>query len=100
MITTIKRLLHQTKALSSIQIQDFCHKNKEISSNKNVMTQFSIILDNTWEEFTTKEKLDKLLKNEKLVGIKNNFFIDKMEDQKLKKLIKTCKRAKKNVEIC
>ena len=47
MITTIKRLLHQTKARSSLQIQDFCHKNKEIGSNKNVMTQFSIILDNT-----------------------------------------------------
>lgn len=46
------------------------------------------------QEFIAKEEIGKLLQNGKLAGITNNFLIDKMEDQKLKKLIKTYNRPK------
>lgn len=46
------------------------------------------------QKFIAKEEIGKLLQNGKLAGITNNFLIDKMEDQKLKKLIKTYNRPK------
>ena len=68
------------------QIQDLCEegKNKGYSEGAN-----DPILESISEEFSVKEKVGSPLKNSKLTGIINNLLIEKLDEQKLKKLGKT-----------
>ena len=68
------------------QIQDLCEEgeNKGYSEGAN-----DPILESISEEFSVKEKVGSPLKNSKLAGIINNLLIEKLDEEKLKKLVKT-----------
>ena len=65
------------------QIQDLCEEgeNKGYSEGANDPS--------ISEEFSVKEEVGSSLKNSKLAGIINNLFIEKLDEEKLKKLVKT-----------
>ena len=47
------------------------------------------ILESISQEFSVKEEVRSPLKNSKLAGIMNNLFIEKLDEEKLEKLVKT-----------
>ena len=67
------------------QIQNLCEEgeNKGYSEGEN-----DPILESISEEFSVKEEVGSPFKNSKLAGI-NNLFIEKLDEAKLKKLVKT-----------
>ena len=68
------------------QIQDLCQEgeDKGFSEGEN-----DPILERVSQEFSVKEEVGSPLKNSKLSGIINNLFIEKLDEEKLKKLVRT-----------
>lgn len=81
----------------SRQIQDLS-RNSRNQLYKNVSDP--IVVESVLQEFTVTKEIGKPLKNTKFAGIMNNFLTDKMDDEKLGKLIKAYNMPKKTVKIC
>ena len=81
----------------SRQIQDLS-RNSRNQLYKNVSDP--LVVESVLQEFTVTKEIGKPLKNTKFAGIMNNFLADKMEDEKLGKLIKAYNMPKKTVKIC
>ena len=82
----IEEVVTPDQGILSGQIRDLFQENQEISSIQNLT---DTILDGVSQEFTVKEDIVKPVKNTKLAGSINNFFIDKIKNEKLRKLLKT-----------
>ena len=67
------------------QIQDLCLEGEDKGSTVGVNEP---ILESISQEFTVKKEVGCLIKNAKLAGIINNLFIETMDEEKLKKLVK------------
>ena len=81
----------------SRQIQDLSRNSRNLLY-KNVSDP--IVVESVLQEFTVTKEIGKPLKNTKFAGIMNNFLTDKMDDEKLGKLIKAYNMPKKTVKIC
>lgn len=81
----------------SRQIQDLS-RNSRNQLYKNVSDP--LVVESVLQEFTVTKEIGKPLKNTKFAGIMNNFLADKMEDEKVGKLIKAYNMPKKTVKIC
>ena len=81
----------------SRQIQDLS-RNSRNQLYKNVSDP--LVVESVLQEFTVTKEIGKPLKNTKFAGIMNNFLTDKMDDEKLGKLIKAYNMPKKTVKIC
>ena len=82
----IEEVVTPDQGILSGQIGDLFQENQEISSIQNLT---DTILDGVSQEFTLKEDIVKSVKNTKLAGSINNFFIDRIRNEKLRKLLKT-----------
>ena len=82
----IEEVVTPDQGILSGQIRDLFQENQGISSIQNLT---DTILDGVSQEFTVKEDIVKPVKNTKLAGSINNFFIDKIKNEKLRKLLKT-----------
>ena len=82
----IEEVVTPDQGILSGQIGDLFQENQEISSIQNLT---DTILDGVLQEFTLKEDIVKSVKNTKLAGSINNFFIDRIRNEKLRKLLKT-----------
>ena len=81
----IEEVVMPDQGTLSREIQNLFQENQEISSIQNLIDP---ILDSISQEFTVKEDIAKRVKSAKLAGSINNFFIDKIKNEKLRKLIK------------
>ena len=79
----------------SRQIQDLS-RNSRNQLYKNVSDP--TVVESVLQEFTVTKEIGKPLKNTKFAGIMNNFLTDKMDDEKLGKLIKAYNMPKKNCQ--
>ena len=68
------------------QIQDLCQEGEDKGYSEGAIDP---ILESISQQFLVKEEVGSPLKNFKLSGIINNLFIEKMDEKKLKKLVKT-----------
>ena len=68
------------------QIQDLCQEGEDKGYFGGANDP---ILESISQEFSVKEEVGNTLKNPKLAGIINHLFIEKMDEKKLKKLVKT-----------
>ena len=82
----IEEVVMPDQGTLSREIQNLFQENQEISS---IQSLIDPILDSISQEFTVKEDIAKCVKSAKLAGGINNFFIDKIKNEKLRKLIKT-----------
>ena len=68
------------------QIQDLCQEGEDKGCSEGANEP---ILESISQQFLVKEEVGSPLKNSKLAGIINNLFIEKLDEEKLKKLVKT-----------
>ena len=68
------------------QIQDLCQEGEDKGYTEGANDP---ILESISQEFMVKQEVGNPLKNSKLAGIINNLFIEKLDEKKLKKLVKT-----------
>ena len=68
------------------QIQDPCQEGEDKGYTEGANDP---ILESISQEFMVKQEVGNPLKNSKLAGIINNLFIEKLDEEKLKKLLKT-----------
>ena len=73
-------------SILSRQIQDLCQEGEDKGCSEDANDP---ILESISQQFPVKEEAGSPLKNPKLAGIINNLFIKKMDEKKLKKLVKT-----------
>ena len=74
------------------QIQDLCQECEDKGYSEGADDP---ILESICQEFSVKEAVGSPLKNSKLEGIINNLFIEKLDEEKLKKLFKTYNKPEK-----
>ena len=65
------------------QIQDLCQEREDKGYSEGANDP---VLESIFQEFLVKEEVVSSLKNSKLAGILNNLFIEKLDEEKLKKL--------------
>ena len=68
------------------QIQDLCQEGEDKRCSEGANDP---ILESISQQFFVKEDIESPLKNSKLAGIINNLFIEKLDEEKLEKLVKT-----------
>ena len=68
------------------QIQDLCQEGEDKGCSEGANEP---ILESISQQFLVKEEVGSPLKNSKLAGIINNLFIEKLDEEKLEKLVKT-----------
>ena len=68
------------------QIQDLCQEGEDKGCSEGANEP---ILESISQQFLVKEEVGSPLKNSKLAGIINNLFIEKLDEEKSEKLVKT-----------
>ena len=73
------------------QIQNLCQENEDKVYSEGAIDP---ILESTSQQFAVKEEVGSPVKKSKLAAIINNLFIEKLDDETLKKLVKTYKNQR------